>query len=281
MQTLVQKIFDSLFAHIAIIDEEGRILVTNAAWKRFSQANGLSCSFKGVNYLSVCQDAAAAGDEDAGKVAQGLRDVIGKKTREFLHDYPCHSPRGKCWFYMRAVRMDDGNGIRVIVSHEDITQLKLTQESLQEYQHTLEQKNQSLEEANIALKVLIRQWEADKAEMEKRFLTHVRTFVLPHLHKIRAGNPGKRNLALLSVVEDQLNALIHPLMKQLSNASVLLTPQEMQVASLVKAGRTTGEIAETLYISEATVSFHRKNLRAKLGLRNKSVNLRSFLLSMS
>ena len=53
------------------------------------------------------------------------------------------------------------------------------------------------------------------------------------------------------------------------------------MATLVKDGKSSAQIADILYVSEATVSFHRRNLRIKLGLKNKKVNLRSHLLSMS
>jgi DNA-binding CsgD family transcriptional regulator len=55
----------------------------------------------------------------------------------------------------------------------------------------------------------------------------------------------------------------------------------MQVASLVKDGKTSKEIADVLNVSETTVNFHRKNLRVKFGLRNKRTNLRSYLMSIS
>jgi len=280
---LIAKIFDSLSAHIAIMDDQGRILETNAAWKAFSEANSEAApiDFKGMNYLSICEAATDDGALDAVDVAWGIRRVIEKEIQEFMYDYPCHSPRGKRWFYMRAVLMEDSNPLRVIISHEDITALKLAQESLKTHQAILEEKNLSLEEANIALKVIISRREADKKEMEKKFLSHIKTFILPYLKKLKAGNMGDRDKTLLSIVEDQLNEVVSPLMHDLANAQVMLTPQEMQVAALVKDGKTTSEIAEVLYISEATVSFHRKNLRDKLGLKNRQANLRSFLLSMS
>ena len=59
------------------------------------------------------------------------------------------------------------------------------------------------------------------------------------------------------------------------------TPTELQVANLVKQGKITKEIASILIVSEATVNFHRKNLREKFGLKNKRVNLRAYLLSMT
>ncbi|MCG8617909.1 MAG: LuxR C-terminal-related transcriptional regulator [Desulfobacterales bacterium] len=286
---LIRSIFDSLSAHIAILDHQGRILETNAAWRNFSRDNRAEnggdtvggIDFTGLNYLNICEAATDDGAQDAWNVAGGIRDVIQKKREEFLYDYPCHSPEGKRWFYMRAIRMAGADPVRVIVSHEDITELKLAQESLKQHQEILEERNQSLEEANIALKVLIEQREKDKAETEKHFLTHIRAFVLPYLSKLKSGNLGERDRTLLGIVEDQLNQVAAPLMKRMDNAGVMLTPQEMQVAALVKEGKTTAEIADVLYISETTVSFHRKNLRTKLGLKNKQANLRSFLLSMS
>ena len=74
---------------------------------------------------------------------------------------------------------------------------------------------------------------------------------------------------------------VTPMIQKLSHAGILLTPQEIQVAALVKDGKTTAEIADIMFISEATVSFHRKNLRSKLGLKNKQANLRSYLMTMS
>jgi DNA-binding CsgD family transcriptional regulator len=75
--------------------------------------------------------------------------------------------------------------------------------------------------------------------------------------------------------------IISPLLQRFVNAKILLTPQEMQVASLVKDGKTSKEIADVLNVSATTVNFHRKNLRVKFGLRNKRTNLRSYLMSIS
>jgi len=280
---LLRKIFNSLTAHIAIIDEEGIILETNQAWKNFSMANGLqeNINFNQMNYLGICE--AAKGDDikDARAVATGIRQVIKRKLDEFVYDYPCHSPDGPRWFYMRAVLMAEEGPLRIIISHEDITQLKLVQEALKEHQTQLEDRNQSLNESNIALKVLIRQREDDKAEMEKKFLANVRTLILPYMNKLKDGRLSEKDRTLVNIVDDHLNEIISPLMQNLNNAGIMLTPQEIQVASLVKDGKTTSEIADILFVSEATISFHRKNLRNKLGLKNRQANLRSFLLSMS
>jgi DNA-binding CsgD family transcriptional regulator len=56
---------------------------------------------------------------------------------------------------------------------------------------------------------------------------------------------------------------------------------EIKVAKLIKGGRASKEIAEILGVAEQTILTHRNNLRAKLGLRNKRVNLRSHLMSLA
>ena len=280
---LIRTIFDSLTAHIAIIDERGMILETNRAWRNFSSDNSGSVLVEpvGLNYLQVCDAAALEGDEDARHVADGIRQVIGGQTSEFLHDYPCHSPEGPRWFYMRAVMMTDPESVRVIVSHEDITRLKLVQEELKEKTESLEEKNVSLEEANIALKVLIQHRESDKSDLENKVLTNLKTSVFPYIEKLKSASLKAGEKKLVQILDDRLNDIVSPLMQNLTNANLMLTPQELQVAGLVKDGRTTAEIADVLFISEATVSFHRKNIRSKLGLKNRQTNLRSFLISMS
>jgi DNA-binding CsgD family transcriptional regulator len=55
----------------------------------------------------------------------------------------------------------------------------------------------------------------------------------------------------------------------------------MQVATLIKEGITTKEIAKSLGIAELSVNFHRRNLRLKFGIVNNAINLRSYLSSLS
>jgi DNA-binding CsgD family transcriptional regulator len=56
---------------------------------------------------------------------------------------------------------------------------------------------------------------------------------------------------------------------------------EIQVATHVKQGKATKEIADILCLAPDTVNVHRKKIRKKLGLRNKSINLQTFLTSLS
>jgi DNA-binding CsgD family transcriptional regulator len=282
-EELARAVINSLSAHIVILDENGVILETNRAWKAYSVKNGMpeDIAFKGMNYLGVCDTSVGDDALDARNVATGIRKVINGEITEFLFDYPCHTEDSRNWYYMRAIRMSDTKPIRVIISHEDITALKLVEEALIENRKKLQDQKQSLEEANIALKVLLKQRENDKLELEKNVLTNVKELVLPYVEKLKEVPLKPRNKTLVEIIENHLKDIISPLLQKFSNAQIILTPQEIKVVTLIKDGKSSKEIADILNISETTVNFHRKNLRKKFGLKNRRMNLRSYLMSMS
>ena len=214
-------------------------------------------------------------------MAAGIRRVIAGTVREFVYDYPCHAPDGQHWYYMRAIRMIGDDPLRVVVSHEDITSLKLTEEALRDSRQEVVEREKSLEETNIALKVLLKQREEDKADLERKVLANVKGLVFPYLEKLQTARLKPRERTLVEIVETHLKDIISPFLQQMANADLVLTPQEMQVAALIRDGKSSKEIASILIVSEATVNFHRKNLREKFGLKNKRVNLRAYLLSMT
>jgi len=55
----------------------------------------------------------------------------------------------------------------------------------------------------------------------------------------------------------------------------------MKIAALIKTGKTNAEIAALISISEHSVSFHSQNLRKKLGLLGRKVNLVAYLNEIS
>jgi DNA-binding NarL/FixJ family response regulator len=86
--------------------------------------------------------------------------------------------------------------------------------------------------------------------------------------------------AYLGIIESGLNEVISPFLEKMTSVYSHFTPTEIQIASLVREGKTTKEVAELLNIATATVHCHRDNIRKKLGLSNKKVNLHTYLLSL-
>jgi PAS domain S-box-containing protein len=168
-----------------------------------------------------------------------------------------------------------------VISLLDITERKAAEEALKQRELELQMKSQNLEDANTALKVLLKRREEDKSVLEEKVVTNVRQFVLPYVEDLKGMNINKQHMALLEVIEQHLNDIISPFLKNLSAAYLDLTPREIQIANLVREGKTTKEITACLHISATAVDFHRKNLRTKFGIKNSATNLRSYLLSLS
>ncbi len=147
-------------------------------------------------------------------------------------------------------------------------------------QKELEEKTVSLEEANTALKVLLSHRNQDKEELEKRILTNVKKLVIPYIEKMKAGRLTDGQVAYVDIIESNLNHIISPFLQKMAAVYSHFTPTEIQVAALIKEGKTTKEVASLLNMGTGTVNTHRSGIRTKLGLRNKDVNLCSYLLSL-
>jgi DNA-binding CsgD family transcriptional regulator len=279
---LYQTVVDSMSAHVAILDEQGVIIDTNRTWREFAQQNGIKQSFDGIgiNYLHVCDGAGDEHEEDGVNVAEGIRKVLSGDLPEFLTHYPCHSPDEKRWFAVRVVPLRDREASKVIVTHENITQIIEIQEALEKKEAELRGERERLEETNIALRVLLRQRDEDKKRIEETIFVNVDQLVLPYVEQLFQGRLTEKQRTLTEVIDTNLRDIVSPFLRTLTTVHTMLTPQEIEVANMVRSGRSSKEIAEVLGISVSGVDFHRKKLRQKLGLTNSPKNLRSYLLSL-
>ena len=143
----------------------------------------------------------------------------------------------------------------------------------------LKQQAKNLEEVNTALKVILEQREKEKAELKESLLVSIKRLVYPYIEKLEKKGVDDDVQTYVNVIRSNLNGIVSPLAGSLSSRYYQLTPSEIQIADLIKEGKTSKEIAGMLNISPKAVSFHRGNLRKKLGLSNKKTNLRTHLLT--
>ncbi len=163
---------------------------------------------------------------------------------------------------------------KLISSSIDITELKEKEEEL-----TI--KSQSLEDLNAALRVMLKQREQDREELEKTLLGNVKEFVLPYIEKLRNGRIENNDMTYVNLIESSLNEILSPFSRKLSARFTQLTPKEIQVANLIKDGKSSKEIAQLLNVSSGAIDVDRYRIRTKLGINNKKANLRSHLTSLT
>jgi PAS domain S-box-containing protein len=130
-EALLRSTLDSLSAHIAVLDETGTIISVNQAWRAFAAASGYAANDHGIgmNYLRVCEQSAPF-SADAAKTAKALRDIIAGHLSEYRMEYPCMGPDGPRWFQLRVTRPEGPEIQRIVVAHEDITEVKEAQAAL-------------------------------------------------------------------------------------------------------------------------------------------------------
>jgi DNA-binding CsgD family transcriptional regulator len=175
---------------------------------------------------------------------------------------------------------EEGNLLGYRGADTDITGRKRAEEALKKRDKELEEQYDNLTEVNSALRVLLRQRENDKDEFENNIVSNMKHLVFPHLETLKKTRLSEEQKTLIGILESNLNNLMSPFASKLSSEYLSLSPKEIRVADLVKAGITNKEMAELLCLSKNTILFHRYNLRTKLGLKNKKINLRSYLRAL-
>jgi len=133
-QRFLQSTIDALSAHIAILDESGNIVAVNEPWLKFGEDNGSIGPGHdiGVNYLKVCESVDGMSRPEALAVAEGIRSIMEGRTTDFRTVYCCRSQREKLWFQLRATRFYDEGGMRLVMVHENITEIKHAESELRE-----------------------------------------------------------------------------------------------------------------------------------------------------
>jgi len=182
---------------------------------------------------------------------------------------------------VRKVVKQDGVSAYLEGIVEDITERKKAEKVLQEREDELRIKAQYLEEANTTLKVLLKTMENNQEELKQRFLINIKDQVMPYLDKLKKSPLQDVQKGYIQMVETHLGEIASPFVQNLNSSFLDLTLKELQVASLVRDGKTSKEIAELLNVSQRVIDFHRKNIRKKLGLNDRGESLALLLRSLS
>ncbi len=162
----------------------------------------------------------------------------------------------------------------------DITERKRIETALRKREREFKNQSGRLTEMNMALKVLLKNQDAEKKEHEEKILTNVRELVVPYIDKLKNSRLNAQQSTYIDIVEANLNTIISSFLRNLTSRYLNLTRREIELAYLIKEGKTTKEISELLNLSSRTIDSHRNRIRKKLGLSNRKINLKSYLLSL-
>ncbi len=203
-----------------------------------------------------------------------VREIKGRKQAEDLQKEYCELEKR---LYERTIELSKTKK----ELQAAIFDLKKAIKSQKKTRAELELQACILEETNTALNVLMQQRIEAKTELEETVLLNAKKLIMPFLERLNKSGLDSKQKAYVNIIESNLNEIVAPLVRKFSKINMKLTPAEIQVTNLVRHGKTTKEIAQFLNLAISTIDFHRSNIREKLGIKNKKINLGTHLLSIS
>ncbi len=156
----------------------------------------------------------------------------------------------------------------------EIVERKKAEAALRTSESKLQQQKFALEKKNIALREIIAQIEVEKRKIREDIHTNASLVLGPILEKLKMENANSRHIELL---QHHLKELTSSFGSRITERRLKLTPREIEVCNFIKGGLTSKDISSLLNISYQTVEKHRKNIRHKIGISKRNMNLTSFL----
>ena len=223
-----------------------------------------------------CRYAVGFGPENQFLFMQGICRNWGAENpgQEPLADTSAGSEMQTDIHYSELVRANEK-------MRKELLERRATERALRDRKADLELDKANLEETNTALRVLLKRREMDKHEFEEQVMYNVREMILPYLDMLKALSTDERQQAYVAILESNLGDITKAFSRRLTLDFYHLSPSELKVATFIRQGKKTREIAALLGLSKRTIDAVRQGIRRKLRIQNKQINLRTFLMSIN
>lgn len=139
---------DALPSRLCVLDEQGRIISANRAWQEFTaepahashqrQRNSTD-SQTPVAVMPCCSDAAAH------LIDRAIKDLLAGKRQRFSLEYECPAHTPFRWFETHITRLPGDGPVRLVMTHDEITERKNAEEAQRKGAERLKQVGAHLE----------------------------------------------------------------------------------------------------------------------------------------
>lgn len=262
-EKIFYAVFESVGEGILLVDEDMEIV----------KANRRACEIYGLMVQNLIGAKISSLTDEPG--ARILTEFFSKliEGQRMSAEVTCAYVDNKTFPATLTVTRSDMDGGKYwqITVRDDTDQKNMEKQ--------LRQEKQIVEEMNLTLKNVLNSIERDKKESENRVASKIKTILLPSIKKIsKAANDSTRKI-YLSLLEQQLLSLTAGFEKELDGSLLKLSRTEIEVCRLIQAGNSSKDISEALKLSFDTVQTHRRNIRRKLDLNGRKLNLHAYLLN--
>ena|GEM_PF-1807446 len=216
--------------------------------------------------------------EDREFVKKNL-DMAIRGVKKYDIDYRKLRPDGSViWVHAQAelIRDADGNPDSLLGTVVDITERKQAEEALRKTTEELGAEREELSEKNLVLKYILEHIEGEREEYKQQICQDVEQVVLPVLARLQE-KVDPSHAGPFEALQDNLKAILAKDVDVFRERYAKLTPRELEICDMIKEGFSSKEMSESLNLSLLTVHKHREDIRKKLGITNKNVNLGTYL----
>ena len=260
-QPLLLEMLDYSMDGITIITPEYDVIYMNQAMKQWysvpSKKANSKCYALFHNAGQVCRNCPAAKCYENCQPNRGTVPYIIEGVQAGYLDN-----------YAVPVLDKDANIICVIEYTHNISLQMAMEKNLQ----TIQARFEILQQQNDILESRLSDNVKLLNDMTNYVVENIEKYVKPSLKNLGQRSSGSE----VDVVKSVLDTIFEPFEHQRKPGLSMLTARELQVAALIKEGKTSKEIAAALFVTKKAVDFHRRNIRQKLNL-DPDVNLHSYL----
>lgn len=274
-QTLYQNLWENVNDLIFALDEHNRIIDINH-----------------------CNEILGYDEKDA--IGKRFTDFLLPESRKIVEDHLAAHPKKKDGrsqlVYEVTMRNKDGNtvsaelGISTVyvdgvlvgkygIAH-DITARRKAEDALKKTAAQLEEQKESLQQKNMALKEVLAQIEAERADTQKQITENICRLAMPILRKLRDSGSHLAQKEI-DVLENTLRDLTSRFGAKVSADAIGLTPRQIELCNMIRSGLSSKDMAEALGVSVRTIETHRNTIRKKLGISGKDASLAAALQSLA
>jgi DNA-binding CsgD family transcriptional regulator len=140
-------------------------------------------------------------------------------------------------------------------------------------QHTASE----VEDARAAFRFLLQEGEKQLIRLKEDTLSTLGKQFIPYIEGLKSTKLTKAQQEYVDLIESCALKIAEPFARRISDPALRLSPTEIKIAGLIRAGKTNKDMAKIMRLSKSTILTHRHHIRAKLGLLKKKQNLVLFL----
>ncbi|MFC1833588.1 PAS domain S-box protein [Thermodesulfobacteriota bacterium] len=263
------KQYGHMFSHmqeaIIVTDLQGDIVDWNPASERMFGYSKPEIIGRSAEILTQ----KITGDQLDQESRQVLRDGdVWRGEYEFVRG---DGTTGVAASVFAHLKDDHGNPYGTVGICHDLTERK-------RFEEMLTVKGQELQEKNLALNTLLRHAEAERVRACKEIALELTRRLTDGIHKIiEAKRSPKLVESLAELLLQDLGGKPAATAPDEDDPRLKLSEKELEVAQLIRLGKSTKEIAFILDKSPDTIRLQRISIRKKLGLTRRDRSLPSYL----